>query len=110
MHKMRKRIFDLMLCALLLVGALSGVALAVPPEGAPEPPQSTSTVADRDFLPDRLWSLCPQVPVSSLHRSQTSLEYSAGGEEREIERSGYCQAPPLCSFLLRWWRRLIRQG
>jgi hypothetical protein len=101
--------FGLMLCALLLVGALSGVALAVPLEGAPEPPQSTSTVADRDFQTG-YWSLCPQVPVSSLPRSQTSLEYSAGGEEREIERSGYCQAPPLCSFLLRWRRRPIRQG
>ncbi len=84
---MRKRLCGVLLCAFLIVGALPGVALAVPPPGAPEPPQGTFTVVCPEFQTGH-GTFTQRLPTSAAHGSATSLEHSAGGgsASRSTER------------------------
>jgi hypothetical protein len=77
---MTKRVFGVLFAALLLVGALPGVALAAPKEGRPEPPQGTFTVTCPDFETG-YGTFTQRLPNSAKHGSDKSLEHSAGGQD-----------------------------
>ena len=79
---MRKRVFGVLLAAFLLVGVLSGVALAAPPDAF----TVTCPDAERGKGIDKAGEFSQTLPGKAEKGSDRSLEKSAGGEDCETSR------------------------